>query len=232
VKLEGAISTFPLRELIDMIVYSSVTGVLNIYAADLSGHIYFRDGNLYHVDADAAEGVDALALLLERPQANFAFVSDPTIERETVWGDHEQHVRMAEHIAARWGQVRPYIPHLQLIPVLLVPHAQLQPMVNPAHLPLLELIDGRQTLIDLAHTLNWPPIEVAEATVQLIENRQAELRSDASVANETCERQATPASNGGLFDRVRHQVGVIRRTDAASPAAPAADELALRGLRG
>lgn len=232
-KLEGAISTFPLRELIDMIVYSSVTGVLNIYAADLTGHLYFRDGHLYHVDAGAAdEGIDALAVLLERPQANFAFVSDPTIDRETLWGDHEQHLRIAERLAARWGQIRLQVPHLQLIPVLLVPLDQVQRTVYPAHLPLLELIDSRHTLLELARQVNWAPIEVAEAVAQCIEQRQVELRSVEYAERGRADAHAEEKPSSGLFDRMRRQTGPVRRVEPEAPLAPpSADEFVLRVLR-
>ncbi len=233
-KLEGTTSSFPLHELIDMIVYSSVTGVLNIYAVDLSGYLYFRDGHLYHVDAGTAEGVDALAVLLERPQANFAFVSDPTVDRETLWGDHEQYLRMAERLASRWIHVRPHVSHLELIPLLLVPAEQLQRVVYPAHLPLLEAINGRRTLLDLAQELSWASIDVAEALVQLIADRQVELKAAPS---EDCapfdDRSDDKRFGAGIFDRMRHQNSGIRRVGHEAPVAPPnADEFVLRVLRG
>lgn len=234
-KLEGSLNAFPLRELVDMIVYSSVTGVLNIYAADLSGHLYFRDGHLYHVDAGAAdEGVDALAMLLERPQANFAFVSDPKIDRETLWGDHEQHLRMAERLAARWAQIRAIVPHLQLIPALLAPIEQVQRSVSPVHLPLLDLIDGRSTLLELARRLSWAPIEVAEAVAHLVEQRQAELRTADVVAAPATAPHAEEKAAGGLFDRMRRQAGAGKRVEPepqASAQAPSVDDFVLRVLR-
>lgn len=232
-KLEGTISTFPLRELIDMIVYSSVTGVLNIYAADLSGHLYFREGHLYHVDAGTAEGVDALAMLLERPQAGFAFVSDPKVDRETLWGDHEQHLRIAERLAARWERIRAQVPHLQLLVRLLEPLEQVQRAVHPAQLPLVALIDGTRTLLDLARDLAWAPIEVAESVVQLVEDRRAEVTPVASTADDAYAAQAEPCSEGGLFDRMRRQTGGGRKSDVDPTLAQRPpDDLVLRVLRG
>jgi hypothetical protein len=233
VKLEGAISTFPLRELIDMVAYSSVTGVLNIYAADLSGHLYFRDGHLYHVDAGATEGIDALALILERPQATFAFVSDPTVDRETLWGDYEQHLRLAEHLAARWSHIRPHIPHLKLIPALIAPIEQVQRAVNPAHLPLLEVIDGERTLLAIARSLSWAPIEVAETTLQLLQQRLIEMHQGPANERRPVEEHADAAhpSRSGIFDRMRRQAGAATRSEAISSTTTTTDDLVLRVLR-
>jgi hypothetical protein len=233
VKLEGAISTFPLRELIDMIAYSSVTGVLNIYAADLSGHLYFRDGHLYHVDAGATEGIDALALILERPQATFAFVSDPTVNRETLWGDYEQHLRLAEHLAARWSYIRPHIPHLKLIPILIAPIEQVQRAVNPAHLPLLAVIDGERTLIAIARSLSWAPIEVAETTLHLLQQRLIAMHEGPASERQLLEERPDAAhpSRSGIFDRMRRQAGAAPRSEAIAPAPAAPDDLVLRILR-
>jgi hypothetical protein len=233
VKLEGTISTFPLRELIDMIAYSSVTGVLNIYAADLSGHLYFRDGHLYHVAAGTAEGIDALALILERPQATFAFVSDPTVDRETLWGDYEQHLRLAEHLAARWSHIRPHIPHLKLIPILLAPIEQVQRAVNPAHLPLLDMIDGERTLIAITRSLGWTPIEVAEATLHLLQQRLIALHQGPASERPPVEERPDAAypSRSGIFDRMRRQAGGASRSESVAPAPAAPDDFVLRILR-
>ena len=47
-QLDGNLNKFPLRELIEMVVYSSVTGVLELRAGTDIGQIFFRDGQPYH----------------------------------------------------------------------------------------------------------------------------------------------------------------------------------------
>ena len=83
-KLEGTLALFPLSELIAMVAYSSVTGALSIRGSSDPGMLYFRDGLLYHARWGSMEGAPALAALLELRQAHFSFVSDITIEAETL----------------------------------------------------------------------------------------------------------------------------------------------------
>lgn len=85
-KLEGTLALFPLSELIAMVAYSSVTGALSIRGSSDPGILYFRDGRLYHARWGSMEGSSALTALLELRQAHFSFVSDITIESETLQG--------------------------------------------------------------------------------------------------------------------------------------------------
>lgn len=236
-KLEGTVSIFPLRELIDMISYSSVTGVLNIYASQCSGHLYFRDGHLYHVDAGGIEGVKALGLIMEQADASFAFVSDPTIDRETLWGDHEPHVRQAERLAVRWQRIRPRIAHLGLIPALNVTLEQIEQRVNPAHMTLISTIDGQQSLADLAQHLGWAEIEVAEVVMNLLDEQLVRLSEVPQAGNRMAATTRPDEPNnpqGGLFDKFRRNVRQPLATaePEAAQQPPLGDELILRLLRG
>lgn len=251
-KLEGTLALFPLGELIEMVVYSSVTGVLNIYGgAGAPGSLYFRDGVLYHVERDVSEGITALAELFELSQANFAFVSDVTSERESLWGALSQHLLTAERLAARWRQLRAYVPNLDLIPLLLVTSEAALRRIGPAHHAVFKAIDGQSNLRQITVGLGWAEIDVAEAIVQMSVDGLIELRSPRpSPAAEPAEPVASvPCGRGGLFDRMRAQTPPRAQAAAAQttpitqplpsellqsePLDPRAqDELILKLLRG
>ena len=238
-KLEGSIRTFPLRELIDMVVYSSVTGVLNLFDQGPPGHLYFRDSVLYHVDRGAARGEEALAELFELSNATFAFVSDLTVEEESLSDALGQHLQNAERTAARWRQLRPHIPHLELIPRLKVTREAAIPRVSIAHHQVLAAIDGRTSLQQIATDLGWTAIETAEVIVQMVVDGLIELGSQPTAA------PANPFGGNGVFGRVIAQTQAPPRPSAVpqgqtrpqAPTPPSAEartpeELILQLLRG
>ena len=240
-KLEGSIRTFPLRELIDMVVYSSVTGVLNLFDQGPPGHLYFRDSVLYHVDRGASRGEEALAELFELSNATFAFVSDLTVEEESLSDALGQHLQNAERMAARWRQLRPYIPHLDLIPRLKVTREAAIPRVGIAHHQVLAAIDGRASLQQITTDLGWTAIETAEVIVQMVADGLIELGSQPTVA----PTAANPFGGNGVFGRVLAQTQLPPRPSAVpqaqarpqAPTPPSAEartpeELILQLLRG
>lgn len=201
-KLEGTLATFPLRELIDMIVYSSVTGALNIYGPGDHGRLYFRDGVLTHVEHGQSTGVEALAELLELQTASFTFVSGATTEAETTWGSLHHHLQSAERLAARWRQLRPYLPHLELVPALLVAPEAAARRVPQGHQPILAAIDGQRNLHQLALVVGWAEIDLAEGIVQMTVDGLLDLRGQ----RQSTQSGPTPEAlhqAGGLFDRLR-----------------------------
>lgn len=228
VKLEGTTDTIPLRELIEMITYSSVTGLLNLYTeAQVTGHLYFRDGHLYHASLAEYTGVEALAGLFELSQANFSFVSDATSDEESLWGDIDYHVRIAERLAQRWRAIRPSIPSLDLTPVLLLaPEAALR-RLGPAYHQVLDRIDGQHRIRDIISDLSWAAIDVAEAIAQMSQDKLIDLRS-------TIQPAAAPAAGamrGGLFERLRSRVNDVSRSPGAEGVSLSAEELVLQVLR-
>lgn len=208
-KLEGTLQTFPLRELIDMIIYSSVTGVLNLYDAESIGHIYVRDGHLYHADQYGLRGVDALAAMLELPPTTrFTFVSDITIDEESIWGDAEFHLQSAERTAVRWRHVRPIVRNLGLVPkMLLAPEAALT-RAGPSYQRLITLIDGRSSLHQIAEQIGWADLDVAEAAARLRQAGVLEFGEAAPVGEPVLVvDEPLRHSDGGLFSRLRARMG-------------------------
>lgn len=230
-KLEGTLATFPLRELIEMVVYSSVTGALNIYGPGAHGRLYFRDGHLIHIERGPATGVEALAELLELAEATFAFVSGVVTDQESLWGSLSHNLQSAERLVARWRHLRPYVPHLDLVPILTLAREAAMRRTSPAHHPLVSAVDGQTSLRQLAPELGWAEVDVAEAIVQLTVDGLVELRSQRPGG--AAEPHAAPPSEGGLFDRLlaRGPHGLpathARNVETRSP-----EELILRLLRG
>jgi hypothetical protein len=237
VKLEGSLDTFPLRELIDMVVYSSVTGVLNIYGEGEAGRLYFRENGLYHAARGQATGSDALAELFELSRAHFSFVAGVVVEEESLSGPLAMHLQTAERLAIRWRVVRRYVPRLELVPKLLVLRDTAWRRVNPAYHPALMAIDGQRDLQQIAALLSWSEIDLAEAAAQMSVDGVIELRSQRETLGLPVVSEESVSSGEGVFDRIlarthsRQPESESRAQSAARPHS-SGEELILRMLRG
>lgn len=236
-KLEGSLATFPLRELIEMVVYSSVTGVLNISSPSAVGHLFFRDSALYHVERGAAEGVDALAELFELSHGSFCFVSNAVCEKQSLYGALNTHLLAAEGLGARWRQIRAYIPHLDLVPQTVSLRDGLLRRASPAHADVLAAVDGRASLREIAARLGWAPIDIAEIVAQLSVDGVVELRppQHGPAPADHHAPHERPGCNG-LFDRILAHTqpkdhDAEARRPADQPQRPPAEDMILRLLR-
>ena len=84
-QLEGTLDTFPLRELIEMVVYSSVTGVLNVEIGSGIGRLYFRDGQPYHALAGDQSGINAVCAMFEQTHSRFSFAAGDVSDNRCGW---------------------------------------------------------------------------------------------------------------------------------------------------
>src|SRR6185295_12276179 len=101
-----------------MIVYSSVTGVLEVRAGDDVAQLFFRDGRPYHAAAGEQTGLDAIIAMFGDRQAPFRFVADTESTAETIWHDPWELIEQGEEQARLWAIVRPRIPNLDAVPAL------------------------------------------------------------------------------------------------------------------
>ncbi|RMD80102.1 MAG: DUF4388 domain-containing protein [Chloroflexi bacterium] len=185
--LHGTLQQASLRELIDLAVYSSLTGSLDI-TGERSGRVFFLNGQIYHIECDGQIGSEALGLLLNVQDGTFNVTSGAHSEHQSVWGDHESIIRNAERTALRWRRLWHHVPSLNLIPVLVVSEDEAKRQTSVALHVLIEAIDGRKRLNDLATELRWSAIDVVEGVVQLITQRLVQLEHAQPV-----HREPTPA---------------------------------------
>lgn len=168
-QLEGNLDTFPLRELIEMIMYSSVTGVLEVDANAKIGQIFFSDGRPYHAAVGSRLGVEAIGVLFEQQNALFRFVADQVSPESTLWMDAWDALDQAAELAAKWLEVRRHIPTLDYVPQLSGAQVQGQVHINETVWPVLSAVDSHRTVHDIAIYLNLVPLDACLALTTLIE---------------------------------------------------------------
>lgn len=168
-ELEGNIKQFPLAELVHMIVYSSVTGALEIGQGGTLGRIYSRDGRIYHASAGDATGVEAFCRLFEQTEAPFRFVAGVEAGIETLWQDPWELVVYAERRVEAWRHVRAFIPSLDCLPMLRSVPSEPRVQVSDTGWTVLARVDGEHSINEIADAMGHVPLEVAEALVPLIQ---------------------------------------------------------------
>lgn len=217
--LEGPLQQFPLTELIEMIAYSSVTGVLSIFSAADCGQIYCRDGRPYHATHNDLTGLDAVSSTFESAATTFSFVDNVTCEEESLWGDPFELADQARRLAIRWREVRSLISSLNLIPRKLVSLEQAHSHISPTQREYFAAIDGQHTIAELTKILACEAIDLCEAVAQMHEDGLLELRTpNPIVAKNDPPPIAISSSHndnrGGLFDKL------LATLPAQKPAAP------------
>jgi hypothetical protein len=207
VQLNGTLDRFPLRELIEMTVYSSVTGVLEVRVGDEIGRLFVHDGRPYHAAVGGCVGFEAVCLLFEEHNAMFRFVAGSRVAEETLWLDPWEMIERAAHQAELWLRVRPHIPSLTWVPTLRSVTDAEQIHISESVWPVLSAVDGQRNIEAIAATMSLAPLDVCVALISLLEQKLITIRQPrpALVEPRPLPTQAppdAPASGSGFFDRL------------------------------
>jgi len=208
VQLTGTLDTFPLRELIEMIVYSSVAGVLEVRVGDEVGQLFFDDGRPYHAVVGEYTGFEAVGRMFEERDAMFRFVAGSTAERETLWLDPWELIERAERQAQLWLSVRARLPNLNWVPSLRSSAGSAQIHINEHIWPVLSAVDGQRDIAAIGETLGLAQLDVCVALVSLLDQGLISVKPPRPALLEPRRppAQAHPDSAGtGFFDRLLAQ---------------------------
>jgi hypothetical protein len=175
--LEGTFCEFSLAELIRMVVYSSVTGRLEIACDDTLGQIYARDGRIYHAAAGILSGSAAVNHMFERASGTFRFVAGEFVATVTISQDVWELITQGETRAQAWARVRHIIPSMNCVPILTGGKRDEPVQINETSWAILTWIDGDRSIEEIAESMGQEPIEVAEALVLLVQRGVAQIKA-------------------------------------------------------
>ena len=210
-QLDGNLDKFPLRELIEMVVYSSVTGVLELRAGADIGQLFFRDGQPYHAAAGERVGMDAVAAMFEQRDSPFRFVADREAEASTLWIDPWELIERGEEQARQWARVRGFIPNTDCVPALRGAPAANQIHISETVWPVLSAVDGRRSVSEMASYLNLVLLDACVALADLAEQGLIEILPPRVAPAGSLFRPPAPApqqdqstsrSMGGFLERL------------------------------
>ena len=192
-QLDGNLNKFPLRELIEMVVYSSVTGVLELRAGADIGQIFFRDGQPYHAAAGERAGMEAIVAMFEERDSPFRFVADREAEASTLWIDPWEMIERGETQARQWSRIRAFVPDLACVPALSGTPSANQIHISETVWPVLAAVDGRRNVVEIAAFLNLVLLDACMALADLVEQGLIEIRRALAVPSSTLFAPPTAA---------------------------------------
>ncbi|WP_299645282.1 DUF4388 domain-containing protein [uncultured Chloroflexus sp.] len=174
--LHGSLEQVSLRELIDLATYSLLTGSLDI-VGERSGRIFLFNGQIYHIECEGQIGIEALGILLNVQKGMFNVTSGARSEQQSVWGDLETLLRNAEHTALRWRRLWHQVASLHLTPVLAMPREVAKERAKVTEHLLIDAIDGRKRVGEIAAELHWQAIDVVEGIDHLVAQQIVRLEA-------------------------------------------------------
>lgn len=167
-ELEGRIGAFTMRELIEMIVYSSVTGVLEVGDGGDAGHLFFRDGLPYDARAGGQLGFEAVELLFEARDTAFRFVAGAVSPSETLWMDPWELIERGESQASVWVELRPHIPGMDWVPAVGTSAVTDHVHISEVAWPVLAAVDGQRSVAEIGDHLALSALDVCRGLVELL----------------------------------------------------------------
>jgi Domain of unknown function (DUF4388) len=199
VQLNGKLGQFSLHELIEMIVYSSVAGVLEIGTGDRRGQIFFRDGLPYHAVYSDCVGFDAVCKMFQRHTDPFRFVAGEVCSDDTLSLDPWDMIERAEQQALLWERVLPRIPSLSWIPTLCTTNAE-HIQISESVWPVLSAVDGQRNVTAIAALLNLAALDVCLALISLLDQGLIMIKQPLPALLTPRPSNHLPA--GGFFERL------------------------------
>lgn len=212
-QLEGSLSQYPIRELIEMIIYSSVKGMLEVRHEQFAAQLYFRDGQPCHASASGVEGVPAVGLMFELPDGTFRFYAGSEPAEETIWHDPIDLMRQAEDLARRWKPIRPHIPSLTWVPAL-TNNAMARVQLDAGLWPILAAVDGQRDIQSICEQLRHEPYDICAALIQLKDQQLVTIVPPEALTQRLAEHPQRAPQKRGFFERLIHET---LEEDAQSP---------------
>lgn len=203
-ELEGTIGAFSMRELIEMVVYSSVTGVLVVGDEEAGGRLFFRDGLPYDAACNGLTGFDAAALLFNSAGLPFRFLAGVTSASETLWMDPWELIERGEDRARQWAFAQPYIPGVEWVPALRESTTGSNVHISESAWPVMAAVDGVRSVAAIAEHLALSVGDVCYALATLVDQKLIQMGPPAQPLHEPAPPtlEASPPSENGFFERL------------------------------
>jgi hypothetical protein len=193
-QLDGFLSRFALRELLELSAASLVSGAIEVHAPAGTHRIFFVEGRCVHATSPTASGFDALWPLFELNDAPFRFVAGLSASERTLHEPTPQLIEQAQELAMQWLTIRPQIPHLEIVPQLTTPANGEQVRIYEEDWPVLSWVVGARTITEIAKAAILDPIEVCIGLLRLRDRGLVNFcQQQVMGASQTAEASPAPA---------------------------------------
>jgi hypothetical protein len=166
-QLECSLSTFPLRELLELCIRSMITGAVDVDAPDGSYRVFVRGGRIYHAESPSETGLDALWPLFDLTDGRFRFRAGLSSRERTIDERPASLLTRAQRLAAEWRTIRPAIASLDVVPQLVVPENIETVRIDEEYWTVLCLADGMRTIREIAAEAGVEHVDVCRVLIRL-----------------------------------------------------------------
>jgi hypothetical protein len=205
VQIEGHLATFPFRELIEMVAYSSVLGMLEVTSPELVARLYFRDGQPTHASAGELRGIAAVGRVFELQDGEFHFFAGVSPTEETIWLDTFEVISRGEQMAREWKPLRAHVTSLMQVPVLKSGVDVANVQIADDIWPLLTHVDGQRTIMQIAEERGLEPYDLCVRLITLKQRGMIDFLTGNMVAPEAPHTLSAPSATApkrGFFERL------------------------------
>lgn len=218
-QLDGYLSAFPLRELLELATASLVNGAIEVQAPAGVYRLFFVQGTLVHASAPDAYGVEAFWPLFELKDASFRFIAGATTGERTIGEPIRGLITQAEALARQWSRIRPFIPRLDIVPALVLQAKDDHVRIFEEDWPILSAVDGARTIAEVARAAQLDALDVCvgllrlkeRGLVSLSQQRVVNVTTDRSMSNAAPDAappqpSSKPAARAGFFAKLLTEV--------------------------
>ena len=215
-QLDGRLSSFPLRELLELSSTSLVNGAIEVQAPSGVHHLFFVQGRLVHATGPDASGFEAFWPLFELKDGSFRFVVGAATRVCTIVAPLPELITQAETLAQQWARIRPLVPNLDIVPELVMQTKDDHVRIFEEDWPILSAVDGLRTIAEVARAARLEVLQVCVGLLRLRErglvrfsHRRTASSSSASKAPGAAREPeaigqavSQPATRAGFFTKL------------------------------
>ncbi len=172
---QGSLKELPLPDVIQLVAASEKTGVFRIEDDGGAGRIYLRRGNIVHAEAGNASGEEAVYAMATWIGAEFRFDTGDGPESETISKSNTELLIEAARRMDEWRVLEKKIPSTRMVPTFVAPDREGGVSFNPKEWRVVQKIDERRDIDELAAVLGEPALDTAKVLYSLITSGIVEL---------------------------------------------------------
>jgi len=180
--LQGDLSEFSLSDIIQLVDLSKQTGAVHIVGEldtrKVEGWIYFRSGVVISAQFGRLPPEEALYTLFTLPSGSFIFEEGADLPPREITGSNEMLIMEGIRRVDEWGAIRDRTPPPDTVLGLAMSLNERRPEISlaPEEWRILTLVDGRNTLAEIAERSGLGEFRTCQVIVRLLDAQLIEKK--------------------------------------------------------
>lgn len=206
---QGSLKELPLPDIIQLVSVSGKTGVFHLSAADRSGQIFLRDGEIVHAATGDIQGEEAVYELAIWQEGDFVFKPGNESEVRTIKKSNTNLLMEAARRIDEWQVLSKRIPSTRLVPVFTNQSSSTSISFTPNEWAVICKIDERRSIDELAAVLGLSAFEVCKLLYGLVTANLVELRENIGPLQSGRLQRMSPSELASAVDQIHERARAI-----------------------